>query len=82
MRSSPSMIRNCPALAALNQSATVTVPPGGSVMSDAVDLKVRAWQDVAVSLYVPDANVLPSQHNGAPALVESVSRRETERAVG
>jgi lysophospholipase L1-like esterase len=43
----------------------VTIPAGGSVMSDAVGLKVRGWQDVAVSLHVPEANVLPSQHNGA-----------------
>lgn len=45
--------------------ATVVVPPGGTVTSDAVPLRVRARQDVAVSLYVPDGNVRPSQHTGA-----------------
>jgi lysophospholipase L1-like esterase len=35
------------------------------VQSDAVALKVYAWQDIAVSLYVPGTNVHPSQHGGA-----------------
>jgi lysophospholipase L1-like esterase len=43
----------------------VTIPAGGSVTSDPVSLKVLAWQDLAVSLYVPEANVRPSQHTGA-----------------
>jgi lysophospholipase L1-like esterase len=46
-------------------SAGVTIPAGGSVMSDPVALQVYAQQDLAVSLYVPDAAVLPSQHSGA-----------------
>ncbi len=46
-------------------AGAVTIPPGGSVLSDAVGTKVRAWQDVAVSLHVPDSDVVPSQHNGA-----------------
>ena len=41
-------------------AGAVTIPPGGSVLSDAVGTKVRAWQDVAVSLHVPDADVVPS----------------------
>jgi lysophospholipase L1-like esterase len=45
--------------------AAVTIPAGGSVFSDAIDIKVRVWQDVAVSLHVPDADVVPSQHNSA-----------------
>ena len=44
---------------------SVTVPPGGSVRSDPIALRVLARQDLAVSLYVPDANVQPSQHTGA-----------------
>jgi lysophospholipase L1-like esterase len=48
-----------------NGSASVTVPAGGSVRSDPVSMKVIARQDLAVSLYVPEANVRPSQHNGA-----------------
>ena len=46
-------------------AGAVTIAPGGSVLSDAVALKVRAWQDVAVSLHIPDSDVVPSQHNGA-----------------
>ena len=30
-----------------------------------VALKVAAWQDLAISLFVPEANVQPSQHTGA-----------------
>jgi hypothetical protein len=45
-------------------AATVTIAPGGSVMSDPVGIKPRAWQDLAVSLHLPDADVVPSQHNG------------------
>jgi len=43
----------------------VTVPAGGSAMSDPVALKVLALQDVAVSLFVPGMRVVPSQHTGA-----------------
>ena len=43
-------------------AAEVTVPAGGSVVSDSVALKVRAGQDLAVSLYIPEADVRPSQH--------------------
>ena len=46
-------------------AGAVTIAPGGSVLSDAVAIKVRAWQDVAVSLHIPDSDVVPSQHNGA-----------------
>jgi lysophospholipase L1-like esterase len=46
-------------------SASVTVPPGGSVTSDPVPMKVLAQQDLAVSLYVPESNLRPSQHAGA-----------------
>jgi lysophospholipase L1-like esterase len=48
-----------------NTSPSVTIPPGGSVQSDAIALTVQAWQDIAVSLYIPEANVHPSQHGGA-----------------
>jgi lysophospholipase L1-like esterase len=46
-------------------ASSVTVPPGGSVRSDAVALRVLARQDLAISLYVPAADVQPSQHSGA-----------------
>lgn len=48
-----------------NRSASVSVPAGGSVESDPVQMKVLARQDLAVSLYIPEANVRPSQHSGA-----------------
>ena len=44
---------------------SVTIPAGGSAMSDPVALKVLALQDVAVSLFVPGTRVVPSQHTGA-----------------
>jgi len=43
----------------------VTIAPGATAVSDPVSLKVAAWQDLAISLFVPDANVHPSQHTGA-----------------
>jgi lysophospholipase L1-like esterase len=43
---------------------SVTVPPGGSVRSDSVPLRVIARQDLAVSLYIPETHA-PSQHSGA-----------------
>lgn len=46
-------------------SPSVTIPAGGSVSSDPVPLRVFAQQDLAVSLYIPGANVLASQHGGA-----------------
>ena len=46
-------------------SAQVTVPAGGSVVSDPVAMTVLAHQDIAVSLYIPEADVRPSQHGGA-----------------
>jgi lysophospholipase L1-like esterase len=44
---------------------SVTVAAGATVESDPVALQVEALQDVAVSLFVPDADVQPSQHNNA-----------------
>lgn len=46
-------------------SATVTIPAGGSTTSDSVEMSVLAQQDVAVSLFVPDSGVRPSQHTNA-----------------
>lgn len=48
-----------------NQSASVTIPAGGTITSDPVKVRVLAHEDLAVSLYVPEANVRPSQHGGA-----------------
>jgi lysophospholipase L1-like esterase len=44
---------------------SVTVAAGATVTSDPVALRVEALQDLAVSLFVPDADVKPSQHNNA-----------------
>ncbi len=44
---------------------TTTIPPGGSVWSDRVELTVAAQQDLAVSLHVSGTNVAPSQHTNA-----------------
>jgi len=48
-----------------NGATDVMIPVGGSVWSDPIRLPVLAQQDLAVSLYVPGANVRPSQHGGA-----------------
>jgi lysophospholipase L1-like esterase len=40
---------------------TVTIPPGGTVRSDPVQLKVIPRQDLAVSFYI-SGSALPSQH--------------------
>ena len=48
-----------------NGSHGVTIPAGGSVVSDPVTIKVLAQTDVAVSLHVSGASVRPSQHGGA-----------------
>lgn len=45
--------------------ASVTIPPGGSVTSDPVELEVKALEDLAVSLYVPGAGVRISRHTNA-----------------
>ncbi len=44
---------------------SVTIPPGGSVHSDSVQLAVLARQDLTVSLHLPDTDVIPSLHRGA-----------------
>ena len=50
---------------AFGGNAEVVVPAGGTVLSDPVQIKVLAQQDLAVSLYIPGANVKPSQHTNA-----------------
>ena len=45
-----------------SRSASVTIPAGGSVVSDPVTMPVRGRQDLAVSLYIPEADVKPTQH--------------------
>ncbi len=44
---------------------SVTIPAGGKIVSDEAKLKVEAWQDVAVDLYVPGADVPLTRHNAA-----------------
>jgi lysophospholipase L1-like esterase len=46
-------------------SPSVTIPAGGAVYSDPAAFPVGAWQDVAVSLYVPGAAVPISRHGNA-----------------
>ena len=43
-------------------AASVTIPPGDSVVSDHVSLDVQAEQELAVSLYVAGADVRSSTH--------------------
>ena len=46
-------------------SPSVVISAGGSVVSDPVAIAVLAWQDLAISLYVPETNIHPSEHGGA-----------------
>jgi lysophospholipase L1-like esterase len=46
-------------------SETTSIPAGGSVRSDPIAMNVLAMQDLAVSVYLPDSDVLASQHSGA-----------------
>lgn len=46
-------------------AGAVTIPAGGHVVSDAVDLAVQAGQELAVSLHVPGAGVRSSIHRNA-----------------
>src|SRR5215831_619806 len=45
--------------------SSVTIPAGGSVTSDPILLRVDAQEDLAVSVYIPGADVQASQHTGA-----------------
>ncbi len=41
---------------------SVSIPPGAPVLSDPVDLKVRPFAEIAVSLYLPDKTVTSTMH--------------------
>ncbi|MBS1850568.1 MAG: SGNH/GDSL hydrolase family protein [Acidobacteria bacterium] len=42
--------------------ASITIPPGAPVLSDAVDLKVPAFSEIAVSIYLPVSSSASSTH--------------------
>lgn len=46
---------------------TTVIPPGAEAWSDPVDLPVGAGNDLAVSLYLPDAPAPPTGHPGSRA---------------
>src|SRR5204863_404933 len=46
-------------------ASSVVIPPGGSVRSDPVTMSVIAREDLAVSLYIPDAAAHPAAHTSA-----------------
>jgi len=48
-----------------NSSPSVTIRREAACRAIRIALTVQAWQDIAVSLYIPEANVHPSQHGGA-----------------
>jgi len=48
-----------------NGSASVIIPIGGSMYTDALAFEIDAWADVAVSVYLPGAGVQASRHNNA-----------------
>lgn len=43
-------------------SPTATIPPGASMVSDAVDMEVPALSDLVISLYLPEDTGPPTQH--------------------
>jgi lysophospholipase L1-like esterase len=43
----------------------VSIPAGGAVESDALEMPVVAREDLAVSLYIAEQDARPSQHTGA-----------------
>jgi lysophospholipase L1-like esterase len=66
-------------------NTAVAIPAGATVESDAIAFHVDAQQDIAVSLYVADANVEPSQHNNAQVtsyLTENSAGDQTGAADG
>jgi lysophospholipase L1-like esterase len=63
----PVLVQGSSKPALFNGSETATIPAGGSIRSDPVVMNVLAMQDLAVSLYIPDADVQASQHSGALA---------------
>ena len=46
-------------------SASVSIPANGAVYSDPVAFEAHAWQDLAISLYLPGAAVPVSRHSNA-----------------
>ena len=46
-------------------SPSVSIPAGGAVYSDPVAFEAHAWQDLAVSLYLPGTAVPVSRHTNA-----------------
>ncbi|MFF0633728.1 GDSL-type esterase/lipase family protein [Nocardia sp. NPDC004151] len=48
-------------------SSRVTVPAGGEVVSDPIELTFEAFQPLAVSVYAPGLAVLPTEHFNANA---------------
>jgi lysophospholipase L1-like esterase len=45
--------------------SSITIAAGGSVTSDPILLRVDAQEDLAVSVYIPGADIPASQHRGA-----------------
>src|SRR5207248_2279166 len=43
-------------------SAKTTIPPGARMMSDSIEFKTEALQNLAVSIYLPEETVLSTYH--------------------
>jgi len=64
---------------------SVTIPAGGTVQSDPAPLHVDAQEDMAISLFIAEGNVQPSQHNNAQVtsyLTEDGAGDQTESTDG
>lgn len=60
---------------------SATIAAGGSLRSDPVSMPVLAMQDLAVSLYIPDADAVPSQHADALTTSYVAAPNAGDRAV-
>lgn len=59
---------------------TVVLPRGGEVVSDAIAFPVAAFEEIAVSLYLPDGASAPTVHGVATATVWLASGDHTRAA--
>ncbi|MCF6473280.1 SGNH/GDSL hydrolase family protein [Nonomuraea sp. MG754425] len=63
--SGPALVEGTSRRLAFGGEPSVTVPAGQDVHSDPVELKVRSGQDLAVSIYLPDATGPATWHRSA-----------------
>ena len=58
-----SILRRTDRILRFNESPTITIPAGALAVSDAVDIPVEAFDNLAVSLYLPESVAAKTQHS-------------------